>query len=301
MILIYHSVLPDASSRGSLKQALPLSAFIGQVSWLTRHRQIVPLTEYLEKSLQHTQSKRLVSITFDDGFKATFDCVFPFLIEKQIPTTWFITTGHLEDGELLWFSYLHALCYESSYKEILVNDIPIPMQTLSQRKRTCKTLHTLARNYGNPSLYFQTLSLKYPLPQGMVEAYRGMTNSQVRLATDSRIVEVGAHTHTHPFLDKLTKGEQAAEISNSKNFLQMLTGQEVSYFAYPSGEYNVETVNIVKKAGYQASFAIIPKKLGLDAQYEMPRIGIYSRSINKLQLKAWGLADWGRRFHLQVG
>jgi peptidoglycan/xylan/chitin deacetylase (PgdA/CDA1 family) len=219
----------------------------------------------------------------------------------KIPVTIFVSTGHLEQGGSLWFSYLKALCFENTYKKIDVNQTVFPLQTLRQRKRAWAALSTLAKAQGDPVGFCRVLASQYPLTSEVAALYAGMTYEQVKMASESGVVTIGAHTVWHPFLDKLTENEQKKEIVESKSELSRLVGKPVDYFAYPSGDYTSKTVALVKAAGYKAAFATLPKNIESDGRYEIKRIGIYSQSLLKLQLKTAGFADWVHRFGLHIG
>ena len=83
--------------------------------------------------------------------------------------------------------------------------------------------------------------------------------------------------------------------------LAAVTGGNVRYFAYPSGDYDRETLQVVRDQGFEAAFATISRRLGSDPSYEIDRIGIYSDALWKLKLKAWGAADLARRLGMRVG
>ena len=127
-----------------------------------------------------------------------------------------------------------------------------------------------------------------------------MTYEQLRSAGERDLIEVGSHTVTHPFLSELPKNQQAQEIFESQRLLSELSGKPVRYFAYPSGDYNQDTLELVMEAGYQAAFATIPRGLGNDPRFEIERIGVYSPSLLKLHAKALGVARLVRRFGLRV-
>jgi len=62
--------------------------------------------------------------------------------------------------------------------------------------------------------------------------------------------EVGSHSLSHPFLNRLSEAEQAREIQDSKARLESLLGQEVRHFCYPYGAFNAHSVACVRAAGY---------------------------------------------------
>jgi peptidoglycan/xylan/chitin deacetylase (PgdA/CDA1 family) len=128
-----------------------------------------------------------------------------------------------------------------------------------------------------------------------------MTYKQLIDAGKSNMLEIGAHTRTHLFLDQFPKETQMQEILESKRILEELTGKQVRYFAYPGGEYNADTLDVITDAGFDAALALIPKRISQDPTLELGRIGIYSRSLMKVWMKAIGVADIARRLGLRVG
>lgn len=304
MIILYHSIIPDGSpaERYSAGQALPQAAFERQIRWLAKHYTIVSLTDYvIAWQKREIHKEKLIAITFDDGFRMTFQCVFSFLTEIRVPCTVFVTTGHLEHGDLLWFSYLRALCFENLYPSIQANGTVFPLQTIAQRKQAWIRLHSWAKGSGDPVKFSKSFSEIYPLSSDVLALYEGMTYDQIKIVGNSPYIELGAHTVTHPYLDLLSKEEQEKEIVESKRVLAEITEEPIRYFAYPAGQYNHETLDLMKSAGYEASFAIIPKKLGLNPEFEIDRVGIYSQSLLKLRLKALGIANLARWAGLRVG
>jgi glycosyltransferase involved in cell wall biosynthesis len=63
--------------------------------------------------------------------------------------------------------------------------------------------------------------------------------------------EIGAHTLTHPHLDRLDAAAARNEIIGSKRTLEAITGKPVRTFAYPYGDYNKETKRLVREAGFR--------------------------------------------------
>ncbi|TSC96050.1 MAG: endo-1,4-beta-xylanase [Parcubacteria group bacterium Athens1014_10] len=62
--------------------------------------------------------------------------------------------------------------------------------------------------------------------------------------------EIGAHTLTHPDLDKISPENAWQEIKGSKDYFENILGQQVKMFAYPRGFFNQDLKNIVAKAGF---------------------------------------------------
>jgi len=79
-----------------------------------------------------------------------------------------------------------------------------------------------------------------------------MDESQVRewLAAGHQI---GAHTCTHPRLSFLSRDQAKEEIFTSKKKLEDRFGLPMDHFAYPYGDYNQTTVELVREAGFKTA------------------------------------------------
>ncbi|MDY3031739.1 MAG: polysaccharide deacetylase family protein [Clostridia bacterium] len=61
--------------------------------------------------------------------------------------------------------------------------------------------------------------------------------------------EISCHTKTHPWLTKLDRREKLIEIAEDKQVLEEITGSKAEGFAYPSGRFDDETIEILKAVG----------------------------------------------------
>lgn len=73
--------------------------------------------------------------------------------------------------------------------------------------------------------------------------------------------EIGAHSMTHPHLNKCTPSEIFYEINESKQRLEALLGKAVHSFAYPYGHYPPNYKEIMKNAGYKYAVSMYSKAL----------------------------------------
>ena len=84
----------------------------------------------------------------------------------------------------------------------------------------------------------------------LLETWTGfMTNAMV-VDIASKGHEIAGHTMTHPDLTTLSAADVATQLRDSKTYLQNLTGQQVTSFAYPYGAYNAAVKGAVPAAGY---------------------------------------------------
>jgi len=298
MILLYHLVFPDSTPNDTWNAGLVLRVqdFKRQLTWLKKRYKIFSLEQYMEFYIQDQEHpKGAYALTFDDGYQQVFDLVKPFLLEAQIPATFFSTTSHLEDGRLLWFVYFNALCSERVYPNITIGTEKFDLTTHHSSLVAWRKLIRLARESGDPIAFAHDFALQYPLPEAVCAKYAGLSADQIREIGHQPLLTLGGHTHQHPYLDLISKETQSKEILINKNKLEEISGQPVTYFAYTGGIYDADTVAVVMQAGFEAAFAIKPGCIGQDPRFEMPRVDIYAPSILKFKVKVYGFETLARK------
>lgn len=304
MILLYHRIFPDSTSKQQWYSGpvMRFSDFKNQMNWLQKHFTIVPLSEIVRlKKEGKREPGKLIAITFDDGFQSYYDFLIPYLEENQIPATFFITTGHLLDGELAWFSYLNALCFERVYKSIVINHKEYNLTKLGLCRKARRTIGNYIKQIGQPHSYCEKLADLYPIPTAIKNGYLGFSEKQIAELGSSNFLDVGGHTIFHPYLNSINVGEQFSEINGNKLMLEKITQKNIRYFAYPSGEYNKSSIKIINESGYDAGFVVKSKNLSDHSIFEIDRIGIYSTSTIKLCVKVSGFTEFARKFGFKIG
>lgn len=82
-----------------------------------------------------------------------------------------------------------------------------------------------------------------------------MTASEILTVMENG-VDIQNHTVSHPFLANLSKEQQYAEINNATIALKELTGKTTDVFAYPYGNYNAQTLSVLKELGFKGAFKV---------------------------------------------
>lgn len=302
MILLYHGIVADAAppERSCAAQALALSVFVRHIAWIARRLPIVPLPEYLERRGRGAPS-RVAALTFDDGLAETFDRVEPYLRSEAIPATFFVSTAHCRAGVLLWFTALDALCFEGEHRTLEAGGRAFPLGSIPEKRAARRALGEMARASGDARAFARDLLARHPLSEAARTPYRGMSAEALRAAASGSLFEIGSHTVSHPYLTRVPAAERRAEIERSRAELEEAAGRAVRYFAYPGGDYDAETLGIVRDAGYDAALATVSNHLEPDGRYEIERVGIYSAPLWKVALKAAGIVPVARRLGFQVG
>ncbi len=284
---MYHNLLPDDSPYGYKNQSITLfnSAFIKQIKLLRQYYNIVSIDEYVDYFIENNKVKnKSITITFDDGTYETYECLKRNYSELKISSTMFISTCQIDNGPLIWGAYLNALCYEDIYDSLKINNRKFYLNSIDEQKQTRGAIIELGKISGDPIEYVNKIRRKYPIPNKIMQFYRGVSSKQLE-QSDKYKITIGSHTVNHPYLCEISKDDQKKEILNSKIVLEKKVKKEIKYFAYPSGDYNNDIIRILKSLKYRAAFATNSRFLGNEKLFEFSRIGIYSPSILRFSAK----------------
>lgn len=94
-----------------------------------------------------------------------------------------------------------------------------------------------------------------------------------------RGIEIGAHSHTHPELDRLPDGALAEQANLPKTLLEGRLGRPVRSFAYPYGHYDRRVRAAVAAAGYSAACTMNSWAVtSWDHPLELPRIAAFDHT-----------------------
>jgi len=126
------------------------------------------------------------------------------------------------------------------------------------------TVFPLLREYGMTGTFF--------IPTGLVGRPGGATRSMIREMSDHGMT-IGSHSVSHCKFSQCSRENARRELTESKAYLEDLTGRVCEEIAYPYGHYNEETREETIKAGYKRAFAASPYTT-LSNDFALPRIGI---------------------------
>jgi peptidoglycan/xylan/chitin deacetylase (PgdA/CDA1 family) len=105
--------------------------------------------------------------------------------------------------------------------------------------------------------------------------------------------DFGSHGVTHRSVNDIPPDKIRYELSESRDVMQKMLGNEIGLFCYPYGKYNDVALRLVKEVGYKAAVSNAPGLLGKNASqniYTLPRIewkGLTPFSIKTLWDLKW--------------
>jgi peptidoglycan/xylan/chitin deacetylase (PgdA/CDA1 family) len=88
-------------------------------------------------------------------------------------------------------------------------------------------------------------------------------------------VEIGAHSHTHPQLDRIPDAAVRQEARSAKTILEDGLAERVTGFAYPFGYWNRANRRALKATGYDWACSVDERPAGhVDALLSLPRLTV---------------------------
>ncbi|MGH9463242.1 MAG: polysaccharide deacetylase family protein [Vicinamibacteria bacterium] len=302
-ILMYHRVHDAVTDPWDL--CVSPAHFNEQMEYLRRHYAVLSLPKLIELIAAGRLPRRAVVLTFDDGYADNLFNAKPILDRWDLPATFFVTTGNLGQSREFWWDVLSRLFLEPGRLPASLN-IRLNREILSWElggsavytDKDCRC-HSTWRANGtddptprhvivralNKRLYKlpeiekrqildQLFTWANASPEGRPSS-QTLSPEELICVEDGGLVDVGAHSVTHPVLSALPAATQRDEITLCKFQLEEILGHKVSSFCYPHGAYTAETVALVRSAAFTSACSVVSRPVGPNADpFQLPRIHI---------------------------
>jgi peptidoglycan/xylan/chitin deacetylase (PgdA/CDA1 family) len=320
LILLYHRVAELAADPWRL--SVSPRHFAEHLEVLREHGRILRLEQLVAGLRAGELPDGAVVVTFDDGYGDNLDQAKPLLERYDSPATFFITTGYLDQEREFWWDELERLLLEpgelpdvlelriggtvhrwdlgeaASMSEeaarhhrgwIAWSDPPTPRHQLFQS--LWDQLRSTSESERNGALdHLRNWVGGEQTPRA---SHRTLTAEEVLTLARDDLVEIGAHTATHPSLAALPLEGQRQEMVLSKERLEKLLGRRVSSFAYPFGgraQFSAETVLAAQGVGFQSACTTVDTLVTPSADpFELPRFQVRDWDGDEF---AATLSDW---------
>ncbi len=97
---------------------------------------------------------------------------------------------------------------------------------------------------------------------------------------------IGSQTQTHPHMHQKSIESNREELAVSNDRFLAELGIRPTLFAYPYGEYNLDVIDLVKAAGFEAAFGQNSGVAhGYDGYFELPRFAMNEQYGNRERLE----------------
>jgi peptidoglycan/xylan/chitin deacetylase (PgdA/CDA1 family) len=305
LILLYHRVVTLRSDPWVLSVAP--HHFAEHLEILQQYARPLQLQHLAQVLPQGKLPARSVIVTFDDGYADNLHNAKPALERYEIPATFFLTTGHMRNEREFWWDELERLLLQPG---LLPDTLHLSINGIGYRWELGASAHYSEEDFrrhqrwkawedsSSPrhSLYSSLWELLHPLTEEertsvldeLLEwadaepvvrpTHRPLSLEEASKLAQGELVEIGAHTVTHPTLSALTATSQRDEILKSRHYLQDLIGRPVRSFSYPYGrlsDYDHQTISILRQAGFACSCSNFTGVIEQDTDlFQLPRVQV---------------------------
>jgi peptidoglycan/xylan/chitin deacetylase (PgdA/CDA1 family)/SAM-dependent methyltransferase len=306
LILLYHRVSEGHPDPWAL--CVRPGRFSEHLDILRDQACVVPLHELVGvKARATTKSKPLVAITFDDGYSDNLHEALPLLEHRKMPATLFAVTDVVACGGEFWWDTLERLLLRPGALpralriELEGSLVEWDLGGGTEYPSTSAHLHARWRAWEPPptsrhALFLSLWEALRVLPavkrsqaiEHLVEwagradphppQRRALRPDELKALAQSPLVDIGAHTASHPSLAALTTAEQEAEIVSSRTWLEGTLGARPECFSYPFGQtedYDTETARMVSRAGFRLACTSVAGAVGVGSDpCQLPRMAV---------------------------
>ncbi|MBD3318019.1 MAG: polysaccharide deacetylase family protein [Chitinivibrionales bacterium] len=235
-ILCYHSI----DTTGSLLSTSP-RVFSNHMLHLKRHGYTtLTFGDLVDRlSAKTLMPPKLAVITFDDGYRNNREIALPILKRYGFTATFFVVTD--------------AVGKRASWIE---RDFSTVLGWAREGGHTGRLSENHRKIFKSRNAYLASLdktALRKELEKLVLVGHFPLMSFSELSILSSHGFEIGAHSHTHPFLAELTENDVYKEARRSKEMLQNRLRPPVTSFCYPSGNYSTNVAHIVATLGYSGA------------------------------------------------
>jgi peptidoglycan/xylan/chitin deacetylase (PgdA/CDA1 family) len=285
-VLGFHRVVSDSEFDRS--NALPgmmmkEETFVRLLEFVKSRFRVVPIDD-----LEHAAIGPRCLFTFDDGWKDNYTNAFPWMRKQGIPAIIFLVTGLIGGKEGFWVERLIAAWKDRATRPQLQSALAPALNPPSNgagiqagaSPKPAVALEDLIERLKRMPSSERAQLLKSLLPANG-------HNSTGQMMTWDDVTEMGragigfgAHTVTHPLLPYEDEATADREIRDSKLALEQRLQQRVTAFAYPNGDWDASTRQLVMEAGYQWAFTTRHGWYRWDLDpYTIPRVLLHEGNV----------------------
>ena len=303
IVLVYHRIAPIRADPQLL--SVTPENFAQHLEVVQQEYEAARLSDLVLSNAAGRAPARTVAITFDDGYADNLVKAKPLLQRAAVPATVFVASGYVGGRRLFWWDELERLLLRpgrlpptvtlkvereslswelgeaASYSSaqfrahagwtVLDEDDPTPRHGLY--RLLCSRLRALEETTRSAAI--QELRSLVAC-ENDDDIGRPLTLTELTQLAEGGLIEVGAHTVSHPVLSHLSPNRQREEIGASKRVLEEVLTSQVTSFAYPYGasaDFDGTTASIVREAGFEYACTTISGRLNSRTdRFRLPRL-----------------------------
>jgi peptidoglycan/xylan/chitin deacetylase (PgdA/CDA1 family) len=289
VVLMYHRIADATVDPWRL--CVRPERFEEHIRLLRDRAEVVPLSELRARLRSGRRERPVAAVTFDDGYADNLHAAKPVLQRHGVPATVFLATGYIGSARRFWWDALAQsvlacdalptrLELECAGQRFSYDDprlaLPNDAGRLARRSlhdRLWQWLSSLADHDRRNAI--ETIQEWAPGGPPPAADELPMTDAEVRSLIADGLVEIAGHTANHCMLSRLPASAKAVEIERSWHDCRRLAGQNPRSFAYPHGDFDEESVDLVRRTGFSNGCTTEQDLVWSQTDpYRTPRIGV---------------------------
>lgn len=302
-VVMYHYVRDLKHSRYPNIKGLDITLFKEQIAYLKKQYHFVTVEEVVYAYSNKTQlPEHSVLLTFDDAYSDHFTNVFPILEKEKIQGAFYPPVKAVTEHTVLDVNKIHFILASTPEERIpvLLDEIKLLLDKYREEYNLLSfddyfNELAVANRFDTKEVIFVKRLLQVKLDErlrkiitdvlfqkivGMDEAAFSrelyMSMDQIKCMVDCGM-HIGSHGYDHYWLGSLSKEKQEFEIKKSIEFIKEVGGDIENWtICYPYGNYNDDTINILKqngcKLGLTTRVDLASLDEGGDAIFKLPRL-----------------------------
>ena len=315
IILMYHRIAEKDVDPWSLC-VTPLH-FAQQLEVIRTYATPVSLNQLAQTLHDGKIPESAVAVTFDDGYANNLHNAKPLLERFNIPATVFVSSGYLGQNREFWWDELDQVILQpgrlpeklvlkinNNRHEWKLGAAAVYTEKEYEADRSLQSRNTQPSD--RLSFYFSVYQKMQPIEESqrwkaldeIVEwayakpiirpTHRHLDPEEVFNLEQGGLIDVGAHTVTHPLLHAYPINIQRDEIKQNKAYLEEILGHSVHSFSYPFGSYTKDTISLVREMEFTCACSTIEETVWNHSdRFQLPRFGV--EDCNGEQFKRWFL------------
>jgi len=246
--------------------------------------EIVSLSEALDRlDRRDPDARRFAAFTFDDGYRDNLIHAYPVLKRHDVPFTIFVASGFIDRTSEIWWEAIERIVCEETEIALPIGSTmtTLPARTHREKRRVfIHLLHWFTRELGEASqrLEMRRLAERHGLDLAALADDLMLSWDELRELRRDPLFTVGAHTHDHFALARMTDAGMREDIARGLERLEAELGVRPEIFAYPYGyeaAVNSHSAEVVAEFGFRAAVTTSPGMLhGQDARLALPRVSL---------------------------
>lgn len=243
-IFLFHGVIHRRrhAVRNYTRKHLPVEDFLAVLDELCAAGTPVSMPELIAAARDGKPlPSRAFAVTFDDGFENNYSVAAPILAARGVPTTFYVTTGFIDDNACSWIDRIEYAVEATETFELALpfNDPPRRYETPEEKRDLLDVIRAIVK--GDPTVDPQVFADEVWRQLGVTgmtldpELDQKMSWTQARELSRHPLFTVGGHGHTHRILEYLDTAELEREIALSIERLRLNLAAPVEHYSYPEG------------------------------------------------------------------